>query len=162
MRQTDTVPDSLYLLRRGKTWYVRYPVPTRLRATIGKQELVQSLRTKDFTEARERRWAAIEAFRRQLHEADGAAAWDPVKLGLEHRQRYLQASTELENPDEEPSNDNLSERDGVHYEITSDVDELREAGRRNNAALLYKIATAETACVLKDAERRWRAMIETG
>ena len=71
-KQTDTVPDSLYLLRRGRTWYERYPVPTRLRATIGRADLVQSLRTRDFTEARERRWGAIEAFRRQLDEAEGA------------------------------------------------------------------------------------------
>ena len=159
-KQTDTVPDSLYLLRRGRTWYERYPVPTRLRATIGRADLVQSLRTRDFTEARERRWGAIEAFRRQLEEAEGAVAWDPVKLGLEHREHYLQASPELENLDEDPSDDNLSERADIHHEITIDVDELRDAGRRKDAALLYRIATAETECVLTDAERRWLAEID--
>ena len=49
------MPDSLYLLRRGQTWYVRFPVPVRLRKRLGKAELVQSLKTRDFTVARDRR-----------------------------------------------------------------------------------------------------------
>lgn len=63
-----------------------------------------------------------------------------MKLGLGHRQRYPQASPELENPDEDPSDDRLSKWDDVHHGITIDVDGLRDAGRRKDAALLCKAA----------------------
>jgi hypothetical protein len=159
-RKTEGVPDSLYLLRRGKTWYVRYPVPVRLRQRLGKAELVQSLKTRDYTAARERRWSCIEAFRRQLAELEGPTAWNPVELALEYRERYLDADTTPENPWEEPSNENLSERDEVHHEITTEVDELRGVGRHKEAALFYKIATGkQPVAVLADAEERWLAEI---
>ena len=159
-KKTDVVPDSLYLLRRGQTWYVRFPVPVRLRKRLGKAELVQSLKTRDFHEARDRRWACVEGFRKQLAELDGAAAWDPVELGLEYRERYLNADTTPADPREEPSNENLSERDEVHHEITTEVDELRDVGRHKEAALFYRIATGkQPVAVLSHAEERWLAEV---
>lgn len=155
-RKTEGVPDSLYLFRRGKTWYVRYPVPVRHRQRLGKTERVQSLKTSDFNIARERRWACVEAFRHQLAELEGPAAWSPVELGLEYSERYLAADTTPENPWEEPSNENLSERDEVRYEIKVEVDELRGAGRPKDAALLYKIATGkQPVAILAEAEKQW-------
>ena len=37
-KMTEDVPDSLYLLRRGQTWYVRFFVPVRFRKRLGKAE----------------------------------------------------------------------------------------------------------------------------
>lgn len=159
-KKTDVVPDSLYLLRRGKTWYVRYPVPVRLRKHLGKAELVQSLKTRDFHAARDRRWACIEAFRRKLAELEGAASWDPVERALKWREHYLTADTALPDPWEEPSNENLSERDELEHDITIEVDELRDAGRHKEAALFYAIATGkQPAVILAHAAERWLAEI---
>ena len=44
--------DGKYLLKRGRTWYVRFGIPHTVQAIFGKQEFVQNLKTKDFQEAK--------------------------------------------------------------------------------------------------------------
>ena len=44
--------DGKYLLKRGRTWYVRFAIPYSVQDIFGKQEFVQSLKTKDFQEAK--------------------------------------------------------------------------------------------------------------
>ena len=44
--------DGKYLLKRGRTWYVRFSIPHSVQDNFGKQEFVQSLKTKDFQEAK--------------------------------------------------------------------------------------------------------------
>merc|ERR1711991_1146731 len=44
--------DDKYLLKRGRTWYVRFAIPHSVQDIFGKQEFVQSLKTKDFQEAK--------------------------------------------------------------------------------------------------------------
>ena len=44
--------DGKYLLKRGWTWYVRFAIPYSVQDIFGKQEFVQSLKTKDFQEAK--------------------------------------------------------------------------------------------------------------
>ena len=44
--------DGKYLRKRGRTWYVRFAIPEQLKDVFGSQEFVQSLKTKDFQEAK--------------------------------------------------------------------------------------------------------------
>ena len=44
--------DGNYLLKRGRTWYVRFAKPQMVQDIFGKQEFVQSLETKDFQEVK--------------------------------------------------------------------------------------------------------------
>ena len=44
--------DGKYLLKRGRTWYVRFAIPYSVQEIFGEQEFVQSLKTKDFQEAK--------------------------------------------------------------------------------------------------------------
>ncbi len=44
--------DGKYLLKRGRTWYVRFAIPHTVQDIFGKQEFVQSPKTKDFQEAK--------------------------------------------------------------------------------------------------------------
>ena len=44
--------DGKYLLKRGRNWYVRFAIPHTVQDIFGKQEFVQSLKTKDFQEAK--------------------------------------------------------------------------------------------------------------
>ena len=44
--------DGKYLLKRGMTWYVRFAIPEILQDIFGKQEFVESLKTKDFQQAK--------------------------------------------------------------------------------------------------------------
>ena len=44
--------DGKYLLKRGRTWYVRLAIPKKVQDILGGQEFVKSLKTKDFQEAK--------------------------------------------------------------------------------------------------------------
>ena len=44
--------DGKYLLQKGRTWYVRLAIPKKVQDILGGQEFVQSLKTKDFQEAK--------------------------------------------------------------------------------------------------------------
>ena len=44
--------DGKYLVQKGRTWYVRLAIPKKVQDILGKQEFVQSLKTKDFHEAK--------------------------------------------------------------------------------------------------------------
>ena len=44
--------DGKYLIQKGRTWYVRLAIPKKVQVNLGGQEFVQSLKTKDFQEAK--------------------------------------------------------------------------------------------------------------
>ena len=44
--------DGKYLLKRGRTWYVRFAIPHMVQDIFGKQEFVESLKTRDFQQAK--------------------------------------------------------------------------------------------------------------
>jgi hypothetical protein len=150
MGRPEDVPHNQYLQQRGRTWYVRVIVPPSLRATIGKQHRLKSLGTTDVVEARERRWAVLAEIRREFQELRGAKAWDPIKMDLEWRPIYRAADPEPQG-DGDPRD---TEREDVRYYVVDEVDELRAAGRDDDAALLYRVVTSDDA-VLSEAGERW-------
>lgn len=150
MRKTDDVPHNQYLMHKGQTWYVRVAVPPSLRAQVGKQHIVKSLKTPDASEARRRRDPAVATIKAYFHKLQGVDAWDPVELGLEYRALY-QAASSVREDDNDPHS---SERQDVRYQVLTDVDELRGVGRTDDAKKLYRIATTEDA-VLAEAFEKW-------
>ena len=85
MRKTEEVPGIRFLQRRRPTWHVRVPMPPSLVPRLGKQSIIRSLKTRDARVARERRWDAVAAIKREVAQLAGAGAADPVPLGLEYR-----------------------------------------------------------------------------
>lgn len=51
--------DTRYLKRRHQTWYVQIAVPPGLEEVVGKKVVVQSLKTRDLSEARRLRWEVV-------------------------------------------------------------------------------------------------------
>ena len=51
--------DTRYLKQRRQGWYFQLAVPSELRAVMGKATITASLRTRDLTQAQERRWAKL-------------------------------------------------------------------------------------------------------
>jgi hypothetical protein len=67
------------LKRRHNTWYAVLNVPRPLRALVGKNELVRSLRTSNAKLAATLKWDALRAMQRQV---DAAVANDPQAIAL--------------------------------------------------------------------------------
>lgn len=55
----DGEMGSEYLKQRGRTWYVRVPVPKHLQRPQGPREVVRSLKTRSKAEAQRLRWPVI-------------------------------------------------------------------------------------------------------
>src|SRR3954447_5733214 len=100
MGKPRDVADTRYLQLRGRTWYVRVAVPPSLVKAFNKRSVLRSLQTRDLREAQVRRHAAVAMIMEQFAEAEGATKWDPIKLGLEYRERYSAASIEPQDDDE--------------------------------------------------------------
>lgn len=62
----DGEMGSEYLKQRGRTWYVRVPVPKHLQRPDGPKEVVRSLETHSKAEAQRTRWAKIAEIRASL------------------------------------------------------------------------------------------------
>ena len=58
--------DGKYLLKRGRTWYVRFAIPHTVQDIFGKQEFVQSLKTKDFQEAKLLKHMYLDRYARMI------------------------------------------------------------------------------------------------
>ena len=69
--------DTTNLKRRGETWYARYPVPRRLRATFGKSEVLRSLNTTSLSEARRLRHRVLHEIQEEVSRAVLAAQISP-------------------------------------------------------------------------------------
>ncbi len=69
------MPDNRYILQRRRSWYVRVRVPEGLIATVGQTHIVRSLKTRDASTARHRRWLAMGDIHRWFAQvqADGKA-----------------------------------------------------------------------------------------
>ena len=61
--------DSEHLKLRGHTWYARLAIPHKLQATLGKSELVVSLKTRDLREANRLKHRALAQMQQRLTEA---------------------------------------------------------------------------------------------
>jgi integrase len=55
-----------YIIRRGASYYARVRVPLDLIETLGRQELVKALGTKDEHEAKRRMWPVVDAWFREF------------------------------------------------------------------------------------------------
>lgn len=152
-----------YLQQRRQGWYVRVAVPPPLVGKVGKRSIIRSLQTRDVRVARDRRWAAVCEIKRELAQLRGAETWDPIKRGTQLRSRYQQTDPlpigDRSNPDPELQDRwEASERAEVRLDVLADVDALRDAGRDEEAAQLYRIATAEEATLSIDRDR-WLAEV---
>ena len=58
--------DGKYLLKRGRTWYVRIAIPQTVQDIFGKQEFVQSLKTKDFQEAKHLKHKYLDSYSQMI------------------------------------------------------------------------------------------------
>jgi integrase len=65
--------DTSNLKRRKLTWYVRLGVPPALQTTIGKTEIVRTLKTRDLREANRRKHAVLAAMHEELSRATAEA-----------------------------------------------------------------------------------------
>ena len=74
------MPHSQYLERRPEGWYVSVRVPAPLVPQIGRTHFVRSLRTKDASVARERRWPAIAGIWQSWSAHLGRADAEPEPL----------------------------------------------------------------------------------
>ena len=61
--------DGKYLLKRGRTWYVRFAIPHTVQDIFGKQEFVQSLKTKDFQEAKLLKHKYLDRYAQMISDA---------------------------------------------------------------------------------------------
>ncbi len=102
-----------YLLKRGRTWYVRLAIPHTVQDIFGKQEFVKSLRTKDFQEAKllkpkylDRYAQMISVAKRQLR-SNRSKEDQLIDLGLTLRQFN----------EKEPLTDNLWNTDVLELKL---------------------------------------------
>lgn len=61
------------LKQRNLSWYARLKVPRRLQATVGKQELIRALGTRDLAEANRRKHAVLAAMQDELTRIEASA-----------------------------------------------------------------------------------------
>lgn len=91
-----------YIIRRGASYYARVRVPLDLVETLGRQELVKALGTKDEHEAKRRMWPVVDAWFREfddlrarliLTENDKAeATWQHYTATLDRDEQARQAA----------------------------------------------------------------------
>jgi integrase len=150
MPRKRDLPHNAYLLRRGRTWFVRKAIPPRLRAAIGKQEIVRSLRTHDVVEARERRWEALAAIQRELTKLEEYPE-DVVRRALEDRQWYLAASDRPRSPDTD-----MTPREEISCILDDFAEEIEERQGLEAARRYMRIATSKTPPLSLVAEQWFR------
>ena len=68
-RQPPNIAGPSYLKQRRLGWYVQVPVPRALQAAVGAKVLTRSLSTRDLSEARKRRHAAIADLQSRIAQA---------------------------------------------------------------------------------------------
>jgi hypothetical protein len=150
MPRKRELPHNAYLLRRGRTWYVRKAIPPRLRSLAGKQEIVRSLHTHDVVEARHRRWEALAGIQRELVKLE-AGPDEVVRRALEDREWYLSASDRR--PDRDPET-RMTPRQEISCILDDLAEEIEERHGLEAARRYMRIATSETA-PLSVATERW-------
>lgn len=78
-----------YLKRRRQTWFARVTIPQHLRATMGREEIVRTLSTRDLSVAKRKLHAVLAEIQRDI-----AAAEANVVLSPESAEYVLQAARE--------------------------------------------------------------------
>jgi integrase len=58
--------DTSNLKRQGLTWYARFDIPRPLRKTLGKSEILRTLKTRDLREANKRKHVVLATIQREV------------------------------------------------------------------------------------------------
>lgn len=84
-----------YLFKRGHSWYFKRAVPTDLQDALGKDQIVEALRTRDLSVAQSRRWERMEYWEQRFAQLRGAnrpdKAMSPRQVFIESLE-YLRTS----------------------------------------------------------------------
>jgi integrase len=156
--------DNRYLHRRRRGWYIRVAVPPSLVPVVGQTHKVRSLKTRDVSVARERRWQALAAIKAELAEHRGGteighwlpASFDPIQAALEHRDWLTSASDEPHDPNDPRS---PSDRDIASSVIHDYAEEIEQKRGYETAKTYHRVATT-TSPVLAEVGRRWLEEIQ--
>lgn len=137
-----------YLKLRGRTWYVRVQLPSRLWLQAGTREYVRSLRTGDLREAEKRKHAIIAAFKRRIAslQHDGPAWFDDVTLkamGFRDAIRKNGDEVLVYETDPEGRQQPFRLRDELHTQITDEARQLLETHGDAVATSFFKLARGE-------------------
>ena len=103
---------SEYLRLRGRTWYVRVPVPKGLQGRVGKKEVVRSLQTRSKAEALRLRWPMIADIMRSLD----------LEERLPDTEKALEYARRLQEPMDP------DDREGVELAIYESAESIEEEG----------------------------------
>jgi len=82
-----SLPETKYLIRHRRCWYVRISVPPTVQKTLKKTHIVRSLRTRDLDHARNSRWQVVADIKKEIAEAKAIGSKQPEDF----RSDYLKA-----------------------------------------------------------------------
>lgn len=88
--------DTLYLKQRRQTWFTNIPVPRDLQEQLGKDHIVQSLKTRDLSVAQRRRWSHVEEAHATFDRHRGSQGTTPEEIEDRAWKAYEQALREAE------------------------------------------------------------------
>ncbi len=88
--------DTLYLKQRRQTWFTNIPVPRDLQEQLGKDHIVQSLKTRDLSVAQRRRWSHVEDAHATFNRHRGSQGPTPEEIEDRAWKAYDQALREVE------------------------------------------------------------------
>ncbi|QRM42811.1 site-specific integrase [Rhizobium sp. BG4] len=80
--------DTRYLKQRRQGWYFAMKVPADLVDKIGKSDIVQSLRTRDLTQAQKDRWPLVAECTAQFEVLRGKRTWTPTEIEDKAQEEY--------------------------------------------------------------------------
>jgi integrase len=122
---------TAYLRRRGDTWYLRLAVPRKLRATFGREHIVECLYAKDLDAANDKKHERIAHWRTEFRKAAQGKARDDttpayIKAAEEFRQALMRAGNGTD-PDE------LTEAEVIADHATAMAEKLAAEGDKQRA-----------------------------
>ena len=82
-----SLPETKYLKRHRRCWYVRIAVPPSVQKILKKTHIVRSLRTRDLEHARNSRWQVVADIKAEIARAKAAGS----KQAEDFRSDYLKA-----------------------------------------------------------------------
>ncbi|MEY9584062.1 DUF6538 domain-containing protein [Sinorhizobium fredii] len=80
--------DTRYLKQRRQGWYFAMKVPADLVQKMGKTAIVQSLRTRDLTQAQKDRWPLVAEWSAQFEVLRGKRTWTPAEIEEKAQEAY--------------------------------------------------------------------------
>ncbi len=150
---------TAYLRRRGNAWFLRLPIPRKLRPVLERGDhIVESLHTSDLNRANERKHARITHWRAEFAKAErGKAKADAVpayiKLAEEYRQALLAAGPDDSGPDD------MTEAGAISMSVTDTAEWIAARGDEATAVAFARHAFRGDKPTLQEAFDKF---IETG